>query len=346
LDLAWALPGEQEKRKKRMADRPAEEEAAGVAVGGSKGKRSKSDRKKKADREQTSVRTQTADITKTADPENCTANQDTIAEQQQQQQQQQQQTAHRQATEAVVDGDNTDTQGTNEREETAEQQQSTQTTQEEREVDWEFWGHAVSDLEEVERSDQPRLAAEIKQGIPDSIRGQVWQLLARSKSPGLEATYATLLDKPSSHESVIRRDLARTFPEHEYFKSESGDGQTSLFNVIKAYSIYDVDVGYCQGIAFVAGALLLHMPEEQAFCVLVTLMDNYGMHDLYIPSMQGLKEVLFQFDSVLTLFLPDVAAHLHLEGIRSTFKYKFAANIQRNISQVHVKHQLNFMLGP
>jgi hypothetical protein len=158
-----------------MADRPAEGEAAGVAVAGSKGKRSKANKKtKQSEREQTADIIQTADIPQTADPEHCTVDQDAIAGQQQQQQ-----TAQSQATEDGVVENNTDTQGTHERAETAGQQQSTQTTQEEREVDWEFWGRAVSDLEEIERSDQPRLAAEIKQGIPDSIRGQVWQLLAR-----------------------------------------------------------------------------------------------------------------------------------------------------------------------
>ncbi len=34
-------------------------------------------------------------------------------------------------------------------------------------------------------------------------------------------------------EKVIRRDITRTYPEHELFKEKNGLGQESLFNVIK-----------------------------------------------------------------------------------------------------------------
>ena len=47
-----------------------------------------------------------------------------------------------------------------------------------------------------------------------------------------------------------------------------------LFNVMKAYAVSDPEVGYCQGSAFIAGMLLLHMPEEDAFSVLVKLLSK------------------------------------------------------------------------
>jgi hypothetical protein len=71
---------------------------------------------------------------------------------------------------------------------------------------------------------------------------------------------------------VIRRDIARTYPEHEFFKEKDGLGQESLFNVMKAYSLHDREVGYCQGSAFIVGLLLMQMPEEEAFAVVVKLM--------------------------------------------------------------------------
>lgn len=42
---------------------------------------------------------------------------------------------------------------------------------------------------------------------------------------------------------MIRRDIARTYPEHEFFKEKDGLGQESLFNVMKAYSLHDREVG-------------------------------------------------------------------------------------------------------
>ncbi len=63
----------------------------------------------------------------------------------------------------------------------------------------------------------------------------------------------------SPHERAIRRDLNRTFPEHDFFKKHDGLGQESLCNVLKAYSVYDREVGYCQGSPFVAGLLLMQV---------------------------------------------------------------------------------------
>jgi len=58
--------------------------------------------------------------------------------------------------------------------------------------------------------------------------------------------------------------VGRTFPSHPYFKSQLGAGQLSLFNILKAYSLVDTEVGYCQGLAFVAGILLMHVRYKPA----------------------------------------------------------------------------------
>ena len=51
----------------------------------------------------------------------------------------------------------------------------------------------------------------------------------------------------------------RTFPSHPYFSTQLGPGQLSLFNLLKAYSLLDEEVGYCQGLSFIAGILLMHV---------------------------------------------------------------------------------------
>ena len=48
-----------------------------------------------------------------------------------------------------------------------------------------------------------------------------------------KSNYAELMKMTSPCEKVIRRDITRTYPEHEFFKEEHGLGQESLFNVIK-----------------------------------------------------------------------------------------------------------------
>lgn len=50
----------------------------------------------------------------------------------------------------------------------------------------------------------------------------------------------------SASELDIIRDISRTFPSHVFFRQRHGPGQRSLYNVLKAYSVYDRDVGYVQ----------------------------------------------------------------------------------------------------
>ena len=40
-------------------------------------------------------------------------------------------------------------------------------------------------------------------------------------------------------DSAIMRDLSRTFPHHVHFMYRQGQGQRSLYNVLRAYSAYD-----------------------------------------------------------------------------------------------------------
>lgn len=59
------------------------------------------------------------------------------------------------------------------------------------------------------------------------------------------------------------RDLARTFPHHEFFQKESG--QEALKEVVKAYSNFDPEVGYTQSIGFISGILLMNVRTLPSF---------------------------------------------------------------------------------
>ena len=63
------------------------------------------------------------------------------------------------------------------------------------------------------------------------------------------------------------------------FISSSLNSNLSLFVFLlflQAYSVYDSEIGYCQGQSFLIAALLLQMPEEQTFGVLVKVMHDLG----------------------------------------------------------------------
>uniref|UniRef100_A0ABD2VXZ4 Rab-GAP TBC domain-containing protein n=1 Tax=Trichogramma kaykai TaxID=54128 RepID=A0ABD2VXZ4_9HYME len=171
---------------------------------------------------------------------------------------------------------------------------------------------------------EPRTKLLIKltrQGIPEALRGEVWQRLSNcDNSEEMFDKYRTLITKESSCESVILRDINRTFPAHDFFKDIAG--QDSLYRISKAYAIYDEEVGYCQGLSFLVASLLLHMPEEQAFCVLVKLMFDYGLRDLYKDRFDNLHMRFYQLNRLMEDQLPDLYKHFCDRGIET---HMFAA---------------------
>uniref|UniRef100_A0A453H3T5 Rab-GAP TBC domain-containing protein n=1 Tax=Aegilops tauschii subsp. strangulata TaxID=200361 RepID=A0A453H3T5_AEGTS len=107
----------------------------------------------------------------------------------------------------------------------------------------------------------------------------------------------------STSELEIIRDISRTFPSHIFFQQRHGPGQRSLYNVLKAYSVYDRDVGYVQGMGFIAGLLLLYMSEEDAFWLIVALLKG-AVH----APMEGLYQVI----ELLWRFLLSMSKQLKL----------------------------------
>lgn len=156
-------------------------------------------------------------------------------------------------------------------------------------------------------------------GVPEALRGEVWQRFtgASSQQDEIVETYRILITKESPDDKVILRDIHRTFPAHDFFKDSGGAGQESLYRIAKAYSVYDSEIGYCQGQSFLIAALLLQMPEEQTFGVLVKVMHQLGLRDMFRENFEHLQMRLFQLDKLIEAYLPDVWAHFAEFGIES-----------------------------
>nr|XP_043868845.1 TBC1 domain family member 4 isoform X4 [Solea senegalensis] len=156
------------------------------------------------------------------------------------------------------------------------------------------------------------------QGIPKGRRGEVWLLFShqhrlrhrlpqRQHAP--DTHYHDLLKQLTAQQHAILVDLGRTFPTHQYFSAQLGAGQLSLYNLLKAYSLLDTEVGYCQGISFVAGVLLLHMSEEQAFDMLKFLMYDLGIRRQFRPDMVSLQVQMYQLSRLLHDYHRDLYNH-------------------------------------
>ncbi|XP_074649702.1 TBC1 domain family member 1-like isoform X2 [Tubulanus polymorphus] len=174
-----------------------------------------------------------------------------------------------------------------------------------------------------------KLVDAVKAGVPRSRRGDIWQVLREQHeihNPALKSaapktdciSYEDLLKQLTTHQHAILIDLGRTFPTHPYFSTQLGAGQLAMFNVLKAYSLLDKEVGYCQGLSFVAGVLLMHMPEEPAYETMKYMMYNLGLRRQYKPDMTALQIQLYQLSRLLHDMHREIYEHLEANEVAPT----------------------------
>ena len=123
----------------------------------------------------------------------------------------------------------------------------------------------------------------------------------------MNESYRFLMTKESPSENIIVRDINRTFTGHQFFQDENG--QQALYKLSKAYSIYDEEVGYCQGLSFLIASLLLHMPEEQTFNLLVKIMYRYEVREIYKTNFESLHLRFYQLENLMRDYLPELHEH-------------------------------------
>ncbi|ORZ38345.1 rab-GTPase-TBC domain-domain-containing protein [Catenaria anguillulae PL171] len=159
----------------------------------------------------------------------------------------------------------------------------------------------------------------IRKGVPPPLRRNVWFEYSGAKvrmkaNPGV---YAAMLAREqqsldagirpaNEHIDIIERDLHRTFPDNLHFKrtpipncppppytdpsappSPADPLVNHLRRVLVAFSFFNTEIGYCQSLNYIVGLLLLFMPEEEAFWMLVVMCEDLLPHGMYSKSLSG-----------------------------------------------------------
>eukprot|EP01138_Halocafeteria_seosinensis_P011582 gb/GECG01011831.1/.p1 GENE.gb/GECG01011831.1/~~gb/GECG01011831.1/.p1 ORF type:complete len:772 (+),score=88.68 gb/GECG01011831.1/:1-2316(+) len=133
-----------------------------------------------------------------------------------------------------------------------------------------------------------------KHGFSHDERPYAWKLLLEADKlyEALPSLYKNLLlCGPSLDDDIIRKDVGRTFPTLPEFTSTAqapltGHYLPCLYRILTAYANLDSTVGYCQGMSFVAGLILLAGLEEvDAFYVFLSLMLRRHFAGLYQPNL-------------------------------------------------------------
>ncbi|KAM6923438.1 uncharacterized protein tbc1d10c [Xenentodon cancila] len=176
------------------------------------------------------------------------------------------------------------------------------------------WMKIIGQKERILLKKSSKVKVQCQKGIPASLRAKAWPLLcaANEKMKQNENLYESLDSQPGLQNwvDVIERDLDRQFPFHEMFLSKDGHGQRGLFRVLKAYTQYQPEEGYCQAQGPVAAVLLMNMPVEEAFWCLVQISEQY-LPGYYSPMLEGVLFDAAMLTWVLKRTCP--AAHKHLQ---------------------------------
>lgn len=174
----------------------------------------------------------------------------------------------------------------------------------------------VNAWDKIAVSDQKKLCHWIRKYVPRSIRGALWKNLLNVAvlEKRFPNTYSLMLNSrpKASVVTQIDLDVKRAHQNHIFFSEEYGHGQTALFNILRAYSLHDQIVGYTQGMADVAGVLLIYLAEEDAFwgfCQLMTY-DKWGMQKLFVDGFNFLWVLARANAKILKMKYPRIYKHL------------------------------------
>ncbi|XP_029386852.1 growth hormone-regulated TBC protein 1-A-like isoform X2 [Echeneis naucrates] len=134
----------------------------------------------------------------------------------------------------------------------------------------------------------------VRKGVPNEHRARIWMAASGAQeqlesSPGHYQSLLTM-EHDAKLKETIHTDMHRTFPDNVLFRSKAEPSlQRALYNVLLAYGCHNKAVGYCQGMNFIAGYLILiTKDEEKSFWLLDALLGRI-LPDYYSAAMMGLR---------------------------------------------------------
>ena len=181
----------------------------------------------------------------------------------------------------------------------------------------EKWNYMIQNYEEFKTKKFDKLKSRTRKGIPDSLRSYIWQLFGEKNKYYKKDYFKELDTKPIKEdiETVIIKDLDRTFPNCQLFKDKYGNGQRKLYKVLSNYSKHNKKTGYVQGMGFIAAVFLTYMDEESSFYMLDSLMDKYKLEGFYLPGFPELKKTFYILLNLEKKFVPKVYELFKKEGM-------------------------------
>ena len=115
------------------------------------------------------------------------------------------------------------------------------------------------------------------------------------------------LDKEKSI-NLIDLDIERTFPYMGVFKKDSQLGE-SLREILRIFVVARPDIGYVQGLSYIAATLLLQMDKFQALVCFMNIILSPNILPFYRLDEQNIKKRLDLFNDIFKINLPELYEH-------------------------------------
>ncbi|OHS99721.1 TBC domain containing protein [Tritrichomonas foetus] len=134
------------------------------------------------------------------------------------------------------------------------------------------WPYIIKNWDKLITESKKVIIRSLRIGIPNKYRGKVWALLTNAEKAKKEADfkYDDLKNNESKSKRIIDCDVPRTYP--SWSPSISNDKLESLRRLLNAYAQTDTEIGYTQGMNFIAAMFLIYQDEETAFWSFYSLM--------------------------------------------------------------------------
>eukprot|EP01087_Luapelamoeba_hula_P011202 TRINITY_DN3015_c0_g2_i4.p1 TRINITY_DN3015_c0_g2~~TRINITY_DN3015_c0_g2_i4.p1 ORF type:complete len:835 (-),score=195.61 TRINITY_DN3015_c0_g2_i4:29-2533(-) len=132
---------------------------------------------------------------------------------------------------------------------------------------------------------------------------------AKSYSSSLSSVEVSSLIGKENTVNLIPLDLPRTFPCLSFFQ-EDGPLREPLANILEAYVCYRPDIGYVQGMSYVAALMLLNMDEFTAFCCIANLLNRHIFVVFYRMDMPMIRRYVAVLDELMAEQIPVIYNNL------------------------------------
>ena len=172
-----------------------------------------------------------------------------------------------------------------------------------------------------------------KQNIKSNIYNNVLILANDLKNKDEQFSYVA---------AQINKDINRTFYTEKFKK---GNGKEMLNNILTAIAFIRPEIGYCQGMNFIVGALINFIDdEEKCFWIFLYFIDNIELKMIYLQKTPDYLIKLYQLNYFIKENFPKIHHHLKTNRINlDIFFSKWILTIFSNFLSFETLYYVSFL---